>query len=155
MPLSHAGRRLLDRRAFLADAASGLGGIALAALLADQGLLAADPVRPAVKPDAPLAPRPPHFPARAQRVLSIVCSGAVSHVDTFDHKPELAKRHGQPLPGAGKLVTFQGENGDLAGPLWKFRPRGESGKMVSDLLPHLAALADGMCFVHSMTARSN
>src|SRR5207249_3421403 len=68
---------------------------------------------------------------------------------------ELAKRDGQPMPGAGKLVTFQGENGNLAAPQWRFRPRGQSGKMVSELLPNLAALADEMCFIHSMTARSN
>ena len=60
----------------------------------------------------------------------IFCSGAVSHVDTFDYKPELVKRDGQPLPGADKLVTFQGENGNLAAPLWTFQPRGQCGKMV-------------------------
>src|SRR5207249_1949847 len=68
---------------------------------------------------------------------------------------ELAKRDGQPMPGAGKLVTFQGENGNLVKPLWPFKPRGQSGKMVSDLLPNLAELADEMCFIHSMTAKSN
>jgi hypothetical protein len=157
LPLSPAGRLLLDRRAFLGDAATGLGGIALAALLAEHGRLAADagPLRPAIPPDAPLAPRPPHFPAKAKRVLVIFCSGAVSHLDTFDYKPELVKRDGQPLPGVDKLVTFQGENGNLVKPLWAFKPRGQSGKMVSELLPNLAALADEMCFVHSMTARSN
>lgn len=146
---------LTDRRAFLRDAGSGLGGVALAALLAEQRLLAADPVRPVVRPDEPLAPRPPHFAAKAKRVLTVFCSGAVSHLDTFDYKPELVRRDGQPLPGADRLVTFQGENGNLVKPLWAFRPRGQSGKMVSDLLPHLANLADEMCFVHSMTARSN
>jgi hypothetical protein len=148
---------LLDRRAFLGDAATGLGGIALAALLAESGKLSADsgPLRPNVLPDAPLASRPPHFPPRAKRVLVVFCSGALSHLDSFDYKPELVKRHGQPMPGAGKLVTFQGENGDLVKPLWPFKPRGKSGKMVSDLLPNLADLADEMCFIHSMTARSN
>ena len=140
-----------DRRAFLRDAATGAGGVALAALLAE----AADPIRPAVRPDDPLAARAPHFAPKAKRVLTIFCSGAVSHLDTFDHKPELIRRDGQPLPGADRLVTFQGENGNLVKPLWTFRPRGQSGKMVSDLLPNLAALADEMCFVHSMTARSN
>src|SRR6266853_592559 len=105
---------LTDRRTFLGDFATGLGGIALASLLAEQGLLAAD---------SPLAPRRPHFTPRAKRVLHVFCTGAVSHLDTFDYKPELVKRHGQPLPGIDKLVTFQGENGNLARPLWKFRPR--------------------------------
>ncbi|HVK12880.1 MAG TPA: DUF1501 domain-containing protein [Gemmataceae bacterium] len=154
---SPASRHLLDRRSFLADATTGLGGIALASLLAERGLLAADagPARPAVRPEAPLAPRPSHFPAKARRVLVIFCSGAVSHLDTFDYKPELVKRDGRPMPGAGQLVTFQGENGNLARPPWKFRPRGQSGKMMSDLLPNLAELADEMCFIHSMTAKSN
>ena len=148
---------LTDRRAFLRDAATGPAGVALAALLAEHRLLASDtpPIRPDVRPGEPLAPRKPHFPPKATRVLTIFCSGAVSHVDTFDYKPELVKRDGRPLPGNEKLVTFQGENGNLVKPLWAFRPRGDSGKMVSDLLPRLAARADEMCFVHSMTARSN
>ena len=146
----------MTRREFLWRSGGGLGGLALASLLRDDRLLADDgPIRPAIRPDAALAPRPPHFPAKAQRVLMIFCSGAVSHLDTFDHKPELARRSGQPMPGADRLVTFQGENGNLAGPLWRFRPRGQSGKMISDLLPNLAELADDLCFVHSMTARSN
>src|SRR3954466_1701088 len=131
--LSHAGRRMLDRRSFLAHAGTGLGGIALAALLPEQPLLpATGPLRPRIDPAAPLAPRPPHFPAKAKRVLVVFCSGAVSHLDTFDYKPELVKRDGRPLPGADKLVTFQGENGNLVKPIWAFKPRGESGKMVSD-----------------------
>lgn len=156
-PLSHAGRHLLDRRRFLHDGGTGLGGIALATLLADQGLLRADkkPIRPAVDPSRPHAPRAPHFAGKAKRVLVLFCSGAISHLDTFDYKPELVKRHGQPLPGGEKLVTFQGEQGNLTKPLWDFKPRGKSGKMVSELLPNLAELADEMCFVHNMTARSN
>jgi hypothetical protein len=155
--LSHAGRWLLDRRTFLRYGGTGLGGIALTALLTEQGLLASEktPVRPTIDPAAPFAPRSPHLPSKARRVLMIFCSGALSHLDTFDYKPELAKRDGQPLPGADKLVTFQGAQGNLTRPLWGFRPRGQSGKMVSDLLPHLADLADEMCFIHSMTAKSN
>jgi hypothetical protein len=148
---------LTDRRAFLRDAATGLSGVALAALLAEQGLLAndKDPLRPDIQPDSPLAPRKPHFAPKAKRVLTIFCSGAVSHVDTFDYKPELVKRDGQPMPGSEKLVTFQGAQGNLVKPLWQFKPRGQSGKMVSDLLPKIAELADEMCFIHSMTAKSN
>src|SRR5262249_18229109 len=122
---------------------TGVGSIALASLLAEQGLFAAD------------AARKPHCTPRASRVLHVFCTGAVSHVDTFDYKPELIKRHGRPMPGVDKLVTFQGENGNLARPLWAFRPRGQSGKMVSDLLPHLAALADEVCFGHSLTSKTN
>ena len=162
-PRLKPGQKLLDRRAFLGDAALGLSGSALTALLAEQGLLAAAPDQtqtprypgPIIRPEAPLAPRPPHFPPRARRVLVIFCSGAVSHVDSFDYKPELIKRNGQPLPGAESLVTFQGEQGNLVAPIWTFRPRGQSGKHMSDLFPMLAEKADDLCFIHSMTAKSN
>jgi Protein of unknown function (DUF1501) len=147
---------LLDRRQFLGHASNGLSAIALVSLLAEQKLLAdTKPLRPSIDPKAPLAPRRPHFDPKAKRILTIFCSGAVSHLDTFDYKPELVKRDGQPLPGKEKLVTFQGENGNLTKPLWAFKPRGKSGKMVSDLFPKLAELADEMCFLHSMTAKSN
>jgi hypothetical protein len=156
--LSHAGRRLLDRRHFLADAAGGIGGIALASLLAQEGLLAAtpsEPIRPPIDSAAPLRARAPHFGARAKRVLMIFCSGACSHVDTWDYKPELIKRHLTPMPGSDELVTFQGKSGNLVKSPWEFKPRGESGKYISDLLPNLAELADEMCFVHSMTSKIN
>ncbi len=148
---------LIARRDFLRDSTFGLGGIALASLLQRDGLLADDhsPIRPQFDPAAPLAPRQAHAPAKATRVLMIFCSGAVSHVDTFDYKPELVKRDGQPLPGSEKLVTFQGENGNLVAPQWTFRPRGECGKWTSDLLPRMGELVDDLCFIHSMTAKSN
>lgn len=155
--LSHAGRRLLDRRGFLTDAASGITGVALASLLANDGLLAAvrPPIRPSIQEARPLAARAPHHAPRAKRVLMIYCSGACSHLDTWDYKPELIKRHETPMPGQEKLVTFQGKNGNLIKSPWQFRPRGESGKYISDLLPNLAELADEMCFIHSMTSKIN
>ena len=156
LDLSHAGRQLLSRRHFLQWAGNGLGGIALTSMLAKDGLLASEPpLRPPIDPSHPYAPRAPHFLPKAKRVLMIFCSGALSHVDTFDYKPELVKRHDTPMPGSAGLITFQGENGNLVKPLWDFKPRGQSGKMVSDLLPNLAELADEMCFIHSMTAKSN
>jgi hypothetical protein len=149
---------LTDRRTFLGEVSTGLSAIALAALLAEQGVLGSSdvtPIRPVINPKEPLSARKPHFAAKAKRVLTIFCSGAVSHLDTFDYKPELIKRDGQLLPGNEKLVTFQGEQGNLTKPLWEFKPRGESGKRISELLPNLAKLTDEMCFVHSMTAKSN
>jgi hypothetical protein len=155
--LSHAGRQLLSRRDFLRWGGTGLGGIALATLLGEQRLLANDrtPIRPVIDPTQPYAPRAPHFPAKAKRVVMLFCSGALSHVDTFDYKPELVKRHDTPMPGSDGLVTFQGQQGNLIKPLWEFKPRGQCGKMISDMLPNLAELADEMCFIHSMTAKSN
>lgn len=154
-PLSSAGLRLLSRRDFLGRAGGGLGGIALATLLAEQGLLGATPIRPAIRPEAPLAARPPHFPARAKRVLVIFCSGACSHLDSWDYKPELTRRHGEAMPGQEKLITFQGEQGELTKSLYEFKPRGQSGKYTSELFPRLGELVDDLCFIHSMTARSN
>jgi hypothetical protein len=146
-----------DRRSFNGKLASSLCGIALTALLKDDGILAdtGQPTQPTVDPSKPLAPRKSHFRPKATRVLMIFCSGAISHVDTFDYKPELIRRHNTPLPGNDRLVSFQGENGNLHAPLWRFRPRGSCGKYISDLLPRLGAMADDICFIHSMTGRSN
>ena len=97
---------------FCANAAGGLAGVAFASLLAQDGLLAgeqAGPWRPEIDTAAPLQARPPHFPAKAKRVLMIFCSGACSQVDTWDYKPELIKRDGKPMPGSEQLVTFQGQ----------------------------------------------
>jgi hypothetical protein len=158
------GRHLLDRRQFLGSMATGMGGIALTSLLEHDGLLTASDGQAAAVPALdpaefrglnPLASKPAHFAAKAQRVLHIFCTGAVSHLDTWDFKPELWKRHGQPMPGVEKLITFQGENGNLARSPWKFRPRGQSGKFISDLLPRLAECADDLCFIHSLTSKTN
>lgn len=150
--------RLLDRRRFLADTTSGLSAIALASMLTEDRVRAestAKPYRPAIDPAAPHAMRQAPASAAAKRVLMIFCSGALSHIDTFDWKPELVKRHGQMMPNADAAVTFQGENGAIAQPLFEFRPRGACGKMTSDLLPQLGSLADDWCFLHSLTTKSN
>ena len=150
----------LNRRRFLTDSGIGLGSIALTHLLSKQGLLATnvagrESIHPMFHPGRPYAPRPPHFKPRAQNVLVIFCSGACSQLDTFDYKPELIRLHGQPMPGSDKLITFQGEQGALTQSPWAFRPRGQSGKMISDLLPHLGQLADELCFIHSMQGKTN
>ncbi len=147
---------MLSRREMLLHGGTGLSGIALAWMLNQERLLANDPpIRPIIDPSQPYAPRRPHFDAKAKRVLLVFVSGALSQVDTFDYKPELIKRHDTPMPDSLGLITFQGENGNLVQPQWTFRPRGQSGKMMSDLLPRLGELADDMCFIHSMTAKSN
>jgi hypothetical protein len=139
-----------------------LGGIALTQLLAQDGLLASDaqtvsgkaPIRPNIDPDNPYLPRSPHFPSEAKQVLVIYCPGAVSHVDTFDYKPELIKFHGQKPPGM-PAVTFEGPSGNIAKPFWDFKPRGKSGKMVSDLLPNLGGLVDDFSFIHSLHTQTS
>lgn len=154
---SQFGPRLLDRREFLRTAGGLAGSVALLRLLGSDNLLAASPagaVRPRIDPNQPYAPRPPHFDARAKQVLVIFCVGAVSHVDTFDYKPALFKYDGRKPPGI-PAVTFEGPTGNIAKPRWAFKPRGQSGKMISELLPHLAELADDMCFIHSLTSKTS
>lgn len=151
--LSSGGRRLLNRRQFLSDNVTALGSIALTSLLGGDGLLAAGD-RPAIDPSRPYAPRFPHHPPKAKNVIVIFCAGAVSQLETWDYKPELIRRDGQPLQG-GPAVTFQGESGNLARPQYAFRPRGQTGKMVSDLIPHLAGLTDEIAFIHSLTSATN
>jgi len=148
---------LLNRRQLLLSSAYGLGSIALASILNDQGLLARDksPLRPGIDPQQPFSSRTSHFSPRAKKVLMVFCSGACSHLDTFDYKPQLIARHGQPMPGAENLVTFQGGQGNLTRSPWEFRPRGECGKMVSDLVPHLGGIVDDLCFIHSLTSKTN
>ena len=146
--LSLAGRHLLNRRDFLSHSATALGSIALASLLGRDGLLAA------IDPARPFAPRAPHFPPKAKNVVMIFCAGAVSQLETWDYKPELIKHHGKPLAG-GPAGTFQGPAGELARPQYEFRPRGQTGKWVSDMIPHLAELTDDIAFIHSLTSKSN
>lgn len=149
--LSAAGRHLLDRRHFLSDTATALGAIALTNLLNQEGLLAAQPV---IDPARPFAARAAHFPAKVKNVVVLFCAGAVSQLETWDYKPELIKHDGQPLAG-GPAVTFQGPAGNLARPQYEFHPHGQTGKMVSDMIPHLAELTDDIAFVHSLTSKSN
>ncbi len=147
-----------SRRSFLSQLGTGLGGIALMQLLADDGLLAdSDPrrIQPVIEPRRPHAARPAPEPARAKNVIVVFCSGACSQLDTFDYKPALIERNGQPLPGGDKLITFQGQQGNLTRSPWEFKPRGQSGKMISELVPQLGALADDICFIHSMTTKTN
>ena len=157
------GRRLLDRRSFMKNTGFSLGGLGLAQLLAGEGLASSEnpaefsgksPIRPDIDPDNPYLSRKGHFEGAAKQVLVIYCPGAVSHVDTFDYKPALAKFHGQKPPGM-PAVTFEGPSGNIAKPFWEFKPRGQSGKMTSDLLPKMGELADEFCFVHSLHTQTS
>ncbi len=128
----------MTRRDLFSDFTTGLAGAALASLLPRSA--AADG---------------PHFEPKAKRVLQIFCPGGASHLDLWDYKPELQKRSGEPPPAGAELVTFQGKNGALMGSPWKFVPRGESGKPLSELLPRLGEHVDEMAFIHSMTSKTN
>ena len=150
--LSPSGRHLLDRRRFLSSSATALGSVALTNLLGLDDLLAAN--GPLIDPARPYAPRGSHFAPKAKNVVVIFCAGAVSQLETWDYKPELIQWDDKPLPG-GPAVTFQGPAGNLARPQYAFRPRGQTGKWVSDMIPHLAELTDDFAFVHSLTSKSN
>lgn len=139
------------RRRFLSDSATALGSIALLNLLAND-CQSAD--KSNIDPAKPFAPRLGHFLPKAKNVVVIFCAGAVSQLETWDYKPELIKRDGKPLEG-GPAVTFQGPAGNLARPQYHFRQRGQTGKWVSDMLPHLAELTDDIAFIHSLTSKSN
>ncbi len=150
--ISIHGQSLMSRRGFLGSAATGLSAIALADLLGREGMLVAEDHQ--TVPRNPFAVRRPHHAAKAKRVLVVFCAGACSQLETWDYKPELSRRDGQAYAEIPP-VTFQGPSGNLARPQYKFRPYGENGKMISDLVPHMASLVDELAFVHSFTSKSN
>ena len=134
---------LLSRRHFLWNSGGGLGAIALAWMLHRDNAKAAG------------SSRASHFPPKAKRVVQVFCAGGVSHLETFDHKPELERMHGKTLEGKGENLGFFGQPGRLMKSLYDFHQHGQSGAWVSDLLPHLAGCADDVCFIKSMFAKSN
>jgi hypothetical protein len=138
-----------NRREFLRRAGNGFGLLALAGLLDQQGLLMAAPKNP-------LAPHPSHFPAKAKSVIWLFMNGGPSHVDTWDYKPELAKRDRQELKGFDKNTGFFT---DQVGPImkspFKFQRHGGCGAWVSDLFPNMAQHVDKMAFLYSCYTDSN
>jgi hypothetical protein len=138
------------RREFFTRAGSGLGSLALAALLAAEST-AVRAAGSGSSPMNPLAPRMPHAEPRAKRVIWLFMHGGPSHVDLFDPKPELARLAGKPLPESfGPVMTRRKVATNPLLPAVKpFRPRGESGLEVSDFLPHLAECADELCVLRS------
>jgi len=137
-----------NRREFLGQIGTGFGALAMRALL--PGWTGASPLGP--RPpgaDNPLAPRAPHFPARAKRVIFLFMHGGPSQIDTFDYKPLLLRDDGKPLPFAKPRVQFA-ETGNLLRSPWEFQQHGESGAWVSTLFPEVARKVDELCFVKSL-----
>ena len=138
----------LTRRQMLQRTGTGLGVLGLAGLLADCGLLEAG--EPA---GYPLAPKAPHFPARARHVIHVYLNGGPSHLDTFDPKPLLKKYEGRKLP-QGNLTTERPTGAALPSP-FAFRKYGRSGIEVSELFARTAAAhVDDICFIRSMHANT-
>ena len=134
--------RSLTRRRLLCDTGMGFGWAAFSSLL-QQELQAAGNA-------SPLTPKQPHFAPKAKRVVQIFAVGGMSHLDTFDYKPELEKQDGKSFD----IKTFFGQAGNLYKSPYEFQRRGESGLWVSDLLPNLAQCADKLTVIRSMAAKS-
>jgi hypothetical protein len=120
------------RRDFLWQSGGGLGGIALASLLHAT----------------------PHHKPRAKRVVQMFMAGAASHVDLFDHKPELIKRHGQPWAPGEKVELFQSSPGSTFAPPWKWRQHGRCGKQLSEVVAPLGTVVDEIAFVHNLVGKT-
>jgi hypothetical protein len=140
----------------LTRAGQGFGWLALAGLLDQQGLLTAAAQEGEARNLHPLAPRPGHFPARARSVIWLFMNGGQSQVDTWDYKPELARRDGQELPGFDKNTGFfTAEVGPLMQSPFRFRRCGQSGTWTSEIFPHLSQHVDDLAFIHSCFTETN
>lgn len=149
-PCGRIARPASSRRDFLRQTSLGFGSLALTGLLADQAVA-----------DNPLAPKQPHFPARAKRVIMLFMEGGPSQMDTIDYKPELIARHEEAIPeSATPLAIRQGKGeklenfGSLFQPVARFKQRGESGLWISDLLQNIAQHADDLCILNGMVCDS-
>ena len=133
----------LRRRTFLGQSAFGLGAAALSTLIHDSADTAEQGLR-----------NLPHFPSKAKRVIFLCMSGGPSHLETFDYKPELKKRDGQPMPESftkgQPIAQLQGQKLKVLGHLTNFSQYGESGQTISDFLPWTAKIADDITIVRSM-----
>jgi uncharacterized protein DUF1501 len=140
-------RRLITRRWFFEQCGVGLGAIALGQLFRENGWASTAAL------NDPLAPKAPHFTPKAKRVIFLFMAGAPSHLELFDYKPELAKWNGK-LPPAelvkGYRAAFINPSSTLLGPKFKFAKHGQSGAELSELLPHLAGVADDIAIIKSM-----
>lgn len=123
---------MFSRRNALKVASAGFGYLALASLL--------DKVAQAEAAPSPLLPKPPHFSAKAKRVIFLCMQGGPSHVDSFDYKPQLMEDHGKQGKYGGSLLKSP----------WQFKQRGESGLWISDLFPEVASMADELTLIRSM-----
>ncbi len=143
-------RQCLTRRTFLNDTAAGLGLVALSNLLprtaANEDADAPGPWRGVVNP--------PHVPPRAKRVIYLYMAGGPSHLESFDPKPELARRHGQPMPESftrgQPIAQLQGAQLRCFAPQHRFRRFGKSGHEIAEIFPHLGSVADDLCIIRSL-----
>ena len=137
--------RYTSRREFLRRASGGFGALALASLWSELQAASADP----------LAPHPPHFPAKADRVIFLYATGGASHVDTLDYKPQLIRDQGKSVIASRWLNKPGNFDRYLIKPHWAFKQYGQSGTWVSDLFPHLGSVIDDICVLNAMHGDSD
>src|SRR6266508_4366311 len=133
---------LLTRRELLARMGSGFAALGLAGVMGAEGLLAS-PAEAASRSAAslnPLAPRSPHFPVKAKRVIFLFMNGGPSHVDTFDPKPELVKYAGQPLPERVRNGMSRRDTTPLLGSPFKMHRYGQSGTLATEIYPEIGSV---------------
>lgn len=135
--------KVLSRRRFLWQAGGGLGGIALAMLLAEEKLLA-----------GPALPNGLHYPPRARRVVQLFMAGGASHIDLFDYKPALEKHHGEPSDFGEPVEAFQNGLGPWLKSPFTFRPYGQCGKLLSEPVAPLGTCVDDIAFIHNMVGKT-
>jgi hypothetical protein len=146
---------LCCRRHFLHSSAFGLGSLGLASLLADDGLLAAPP-KPELEPQTlDLLPKQPHHRPKAKAMISIFLMGGASQIDLYDYKKKLVELDGKDFPGEVQYDNPVQSSRKVMGPLEKFKHYGKCGMHLSELLPHLGAVADEICLIRSMKTHVN
>jgi hypothetical protein len=139
----------LTRRDLLAACGQGFGALALAALLSDEeGTSAKAAATPVAATEAV------HHPPRARRVIQLFMAGAASHLDLFDFKPELVKRHGQPSDFGEPVEAFQNGLGPWLKPVWDFQPYGRSGKLLAEPVAELGKVVDDLVFIHNVVGKT-
>ena len=150
-PIRHQAE--IHRRTFLGRAAYGLGGAALATLLGSSRSLRAGDA-PGQRASGATFRKPPHFPLRARRVIHLCMAGGPSHLESFDHKPELKRLHDKPFPDSftkgQQLAQLQNTELKARGPFCEFRRWGTSGQEISSLFPHIGSIADEICIIRSL-----
>jgi len=141
-----------SRRDWFGQAGAGLGGIALAAMLAEQSRSEEQPslASPSEKPAHPALV----FPAKVKRVVQLFMAGAASHIDLFDFKPALVKHHGENSDFGEPVEAFQNGLGPWLKPIWEFKPYGQCGKLLAEPVAPLGEVADRLAFVHNMVSTS-
>jgi len=140
--------RETTRRHFFSDCRLGLGGIALANMLGQQSLFANQD-----RTTNPLAPQQSHFPPKVKNVIYLFMAGGPSQFELFNPKPKLAELHGKVIPESfveGKRFAFLKKDAQLLGPRYKFQQYGESGRTMSELVPHMAEIVDDISFINTM-----